>query len=573
MENSSYILAVYPMSHGFREHVERIAGADATSLTLAGLRKLGLWRMLATLRAMGRRTILYIPLEDRQSEVLLPLLLGMATLTRAGRTVVVRADSTLWEAGRLRAIAGMLWLAFATLGALLALIRCHLDVLWLGACPLRKMPLAGDARDVLYLNANLWFGVRAGGSVGHVAGVVNALADSGYRVDLACANTQVMLRPVVRQTRVATPRVSVFPQELNLLRFHYRFLGRAKRMGADRTYRFLYQRMSVLNFAGAALSRYLGIPLVLEYNGSEVWVARNWGRPMRFAGIAKAIENVCLRHAHRIVVVSRVLAGELLERGVEPERIICYPNGVDPAHFCPEAVAQESVKELRRQLGIAAEETVVGFVGTFGAWHGAPVFARAIRHLVEEYPEWLRTHRVRFAMIGDGAKLGEVRDVAGGPECSPWVVFTGLVPQAETVKYLAACDVLVSPHVANADGSRFFGSPTKLFEYMAMSKGIVASDLDQIGEVLSAGLRVWQKDADPHPSPTAILVRPGNVADLVQGIQILVEQPELRQQLGINARVELLRRYTWRHHVSRILEALGEETTHEVSDGVLETAG
>ena len=38
--------------------------------------------------------------------------------------------------------------------------------------------------------------------------------------------------------------------------------------------------------------------------------------------------------------------------------------------------------------------------------------------------------------------------------------------------------------------SRFFGSPTKIFEYMAMGGGIVASDLEQIGEVLSPALRV-----------------------------------------------------------------------------------
>ena len=45
-----------------------------------------------------------------------------------------------------------------------------------------------------------------------------------------------------------------------------------------------------LFFGGVALARELDLPFILEYNGSEVWVARNWGRPLRFERIAKRIE-------------------------------------------------------------------------------------------------------------------------------------------------------------------------------------------------------------------------------------------------------------------------------------------
>ena len=80
--------------------------------------------------------------------------------------------------------------------------------------------------------------------------------------------------------------------------------------------------------------------------------------------------------------------------------------------------------------------------------------------------------------------MNDVKEILGEFLSSSFVCLTGIVPQKDAPKYLVASDILVSPHIPNADGSRFFGSPTKLFEYMAMGKAIIASDLEQIGEIL-----------------------------------------------------------------------------------------
>jgi glycosyltransferase involved in cell wall biosynthesis len=105
--------------------------------------------------------------------------------------------------------------------------------------------------------------------------------------------------------------------------------------------------------------------------------------------------------------------------------------------------------------------------------------------------------------------------------------------------------VLASPHVANPDGTPFFGSPTKLFEYMAMGKGIVASNLDQIGEVLQHGRTAW-------------LVAPGDEGGLADGLKRLIDDPSLRETLGAEARREVVARYTWREHTQRTINRLRE---------------
>jgi glycosyltransferase involved in cell wall biosynthesis len=122
------------------------------------------------------------------------------------------------------------------------------------------------------------------------------------------------------------------------------------------------------------------------------------------------------------------------------------------------------------------------------------------------------------------------------------VIFTGAVGHHRVPALLDACDILVAPHVPLADGSDFFGSPTKIFEYMAMGKAIVASRLGQIGEVL----------ADQE---TALLVEPGKVTELTESIVKLVDSRELRERLGTKAREVAEREHTWVHNAQRVLQA------------------
>src|SRR5215467_1455209 len=146
-------------------------------------------------------------------------------------------------------------------------------------------------------------------------------------------------------------------------------------------------------------------------------------------------------------------------------------------------------------------------------------------------------------MIGAGARMAEVKKILADGGSLDGTAFTGLVPQEDGPAHLAACDVLVSPHVPNPDGTPFFGSPTKLFEYMAMGKAIVASNLDQIGEVLEHGR-------------TALLVPPGDADALASALARLSDDPALRECLGAEARRVVLERHTWHAHTQRTIDCL-----------------
>jgi glycosyltransferase involved in cell wall biosynthesis len=529
----TFVLTAYPPSGAYLARLEKLAGGDLEIVTVSELRRLSAAGLLRRLRSLEGRCLL--PVEDPSSTLLLPILEAIAALTRARVIDIVDRDLETKRRSRLAALRGLADLAAASLDARLALRDTQRELDELLRAP--RMPASLAGRRLLFLNTNLWFGLKAGGSIAHVAGVVNALAERAYEVTLATGPDPVGVGPAAVIEQLAPPRQFGLPVDANLYLFQRAVDKQVLQLPRPD---LLYQRNTIGSYTGAAIARRLGVPFVLEYNGSEVWVTRHWGRPLRREGLAVAAEEASLRHAHLVVTVSRALHDELVDRGVEPERVVWHANGVDAELFDPARFGQEERQALRERYGIAEDAVVATFVGTFGRWHGVDVLGQAVRLLAEREPERLARSRLHFLLVGDGLKMPEVRARVAGLDSL--VTFSGLMPQSEVPLHLAASDVVVSPHVPNPDGSPFFGSPTKLFEYMAAGKAIVASDLEQIGDVLRDGL--------------ALLVRPGDAADLARGLLEVAEDGEHRAVLGRLARRRVLERYTWDHHVAAILERL-----------------
>ena len=388
----------------------------------------------------------------------------------------------------------------------------------------------------VYLRTDLSFAVRAGGSVGHIAGVINELGrELGPPILLTTAPVPTV-RPDVEVHHVHVPERFWNFKELPAFVLNDVVDDDAARIVGSRHVGLVYQRYSLDNYAGLRLARRLGVPFVLEYNGSEIWMSRHWGRPLKYESLARRIELVNVNGADLVVVVSRAMRDELVARGVAADRILVNANAVDPDRYRPDIDGAA----VRRRYGLEGK-TVVGFISTFQPWHGAEALARAFVILMRDHPE--HRERVRMLMVGTGSAEAATRQIISRAGLDAFVHFCGLVAQADGPQHLGACDILVSPHVPNPDGSPFFGSPTKLFEYMAMGRGIVASDLDQIGEVLRHGETAW-------------LVPPDDPEALARGLARLVDDPPLRTALGDAARREALSHHTWRAHVRRTIDAL-----------------
>ncbi|MGH2880954.1 MAG: glycosyltransferase family 4 protein [Solirubrobacteraceae bacterium] len=489
-----------------------------------------LWRLL---RGQGYDDV-FVLRDERALNGAQAVALLLASLSRVRRFEVrspSRSRSFRPSAFRVRAA---LTVAVALPLEIVRSIRCYRLARHVSAKAFSLRPrTVSSPRRVTYIRAEpslRWLGAQVGGAATHTAGVVNGLSAAGLEVSVFAPERPAGMRGG-RCVAVAPKHLLQLARWLTLVGYSSRLIAAAASTPTD----FVYQRYALGSYAGLELARRLDVPLVLEFNGSEIWTERHWGSgrvPM--GGTLAALELRNLREASLIVVVSQPLKDQLLEQGIESERVLVNPNGVDIGEL---ATARSHPPAHWRSLAELPQAPTVGFVGTFGLWHGVKLLPELIEQVARSRPD------ARWVLVGGGPLHAEVVSEIDRRGLSELAHLSGVIPHPRAVELLACCDLFVSPHVPNPDGSPFFGSPTKLFEYMGLGGAIVASDLDQIGEVLQDG-------------ETALLTPPGDVPVTARAVLRLLGDEELRSRLGAAALREATERYSWDEHVQRILQAL-----------------
>ncbi len=395
------------------------------------------------------------------------------------------------------------------------------------------------AQSVLYVRTDIYAQpLVAGGSVSHTIGVIDGFNKCGYRILVAssCMENYFKTADIAAFVHLQNPRIfRLLRTFLNCLIsnifFSYQLIKLLKKEKVD----FIYQRYSMLNCTGVLLNKIKKIPFVLEYNGSETWVQKNWAtrKKIKMLWLIDLFERINIKNATFIIVVSQALKDELCVRGINAQKILVNPNGVDPITFDSKQLEKERI-EIRTQNAIAESDFVVGFVGTFNKWHG-------IELLSEIIPDSLQKNKsLFFLMIGDGPLFGLFKKKLTDQRVdSHRVMLTGLISHKQARNYLSACDAFICPTQSNTDGSAFFGSPTKLFEYMSLEKPVIASDIGQLAEILKPECGILVPSADA-----------GRFVDAIT--HLATKDVFEKKRMGKCARDEIINNYSWQQHVARI---------------------
>lgn len=387
-----------------------------------------------------------------------------------------------------------------------------------------------EPERLLYVTADFGVPVRGHkGASAHVRQIAACFAEAGTGVRVLTANAGPVppdgnefplpveeLRPFPRLVRWidrlpkdAKPRQAA----RELLRLAYNFALGARVLTVLRSWRpdLAYERYSLCSVATGILCRVRRVPWFLEVNAPLADEEREFRR-LRFVRLTRALERWCLRRADHVFVVSGALRRWALELGVHPDRVSILPNGVDRRRFHPAL----EIDGVRESWGAGPGETVFAFAGSLKPWHGA-------RALVDAFAR-LRAAGVpaRLILIGDGPERKALEKQIRARGIDEFAHLIGAVPHAVLPRLLRAADVLVAPYLPR---SRFYFSPLKLLEYLAVGRPVVASRIGEIPDLLGHGC--------------GRLVRPGNVEELAAAFQELALLPDLRARLGTEASVRV----------------------------------
>jgi glycosyltransferase involved in cell wall biosynthesis/2-polyprenyl-3-methyl-5-hydroxy-6-metoxy-1,4-benzoquinol methylase len=534
-------LTLYPISFDYKSVIERSTGNKIEYAQVADLRQLPKSKLAKRLICSAYKTII-LPCEVPEVTSTLPILQILAAAHRLPRIMVCNPSGQLARVSYRRIATDSLRLVMASIDGWRSRKRNTSLAKKLATTPRPRLRSTSDCHRILYIKNNTWFGIRAGGSVGHVSGVINALSKLGNDLAFVSPESPKYLDDGIELVSVPMFKQFGLPAEANLFRIQDRSVKAARLFAESFAPTLIYQRLSIGDFSGAQLANDLGIPLVVEYNCSEVWAAENWGRGLRYKDACMQAEEAMLNTADLVFAISEPLQNELLKRGLAPHRVHWYPNCVNPDIYNTERWSADEIDSTRTSIGASEKDFVITFVGTFGQWHGAEVLAQATVLLCQD-DSWCKNNNLRVLFVGDGLNRPLCEDIISNTAASSRTHFAGLLPQHVTPIYLAASDAFIAPHVPNSDGSKFFGSPTKLFEYMAMGKPIVASRLDQLADILEDG-------------ETAYLVEPGDAQSLATGIRRMLDDTGGRETIGHNALSIVRSDYTWTRHVTEIIDAI-----------------
>ncbi|KFG89295.1 Glycosyl transferase group 1 [Sphingobium herbicidovorans NBRC 16415] len=242
--------------------------------------------------------------------------------------------------------------------------------------------------------------------------------------------------------------------------------------------------------------------------------------------LTRQLETHAVRAADAVAVICEGLRADLVSRGIDADKIIVSPNGVDMEQFGT-PVARDPA--LTAKLGLEGAD-VVGFIGSFYDYEGLDDLIAAMPRLVRARP------KVKLLLVGGGPCEQALRDQATASPFADHILFVGRVPHDRVEDYYAQVDILAYPRKAMRLTDLV--TPLKPLEAMAQGRLVAASSVGGHRELIEDGV-------------TGALFAPGEPAAIAAALAGMFADRDFWDNRRAAARAFVERERNWSSNILR----------------------
>ncbi|UCG61421.1 MAG: glycosyltransferase family 4 protein [Candidatus Zixiibacteriota bacterium] len=236
------------------------------------------------------------------------------------------------------------------------------------------------------------------------------------------------------------------------------------------------------------------------HGASEPFKGIKWLKEKIYAIMNRYVTNRYFDHIMPVSDDLKSIISDTLRRG----RLTTIHNSID----LKTVVLTKSASEFRQELGLPVDKPVIGSAGRMVPVKGFDVFVRAAAKVMAKRPE------VSYVLAGEGPLSESLKNLAADLGITDRVRFPGF--REDITDLLNSLDIFVV-------SSHHEGIPTVLLEAMALGKSVVCTGVGGINEIIEDGL-------------SGILVEPGDAAAIAEACERLLDNADLRLNLGQAAR-------------------------------------
>jgi glycosyltransferase involved in cell wall biosynthesis/peptidoglycan/xylan/chitin deacetylase (PgdA/CDA1 family) len=272
----------------------------------------------------------------------------------------------------------------------------------------------------------------------------------------------------------------------------------------------LVQMFNIGALATSWVSRLAGLPLVIKPSaGGPDGNLANLKKS--FLGSFKC--DFILDACTYIVAINQEVVHEYAAEGVLKRKIYLIPNGVDTDYF--HAVDEMTRNRLREKQGLRPDLLQVLYVGRLEKVKNLDALIDCWGKLAAQFAQ------ARLSIVGDGSERGHLEQLIAHAGLSSSISLLG--PSDNPRELYQAADVFVLPSLRE-------GISNALLEAMACGVPPVASQVGGNRDVI-------------QPEVNGLLIDPLDSSSWLKSFQRLIQNKDLRMQLGHAARETVLQQY------------------------------